>query len=224
MGDLLTKRPDIIWPATYVDGFGQESVAVVTDGDRLRTTIRGLALDGPSPDSLSPVDRSEQSQHADLKFDGYGCLTEYAITVTMPVVVVTQSENVEGLIVATWDSRPGQRPQSGTPTLTVDATAGHFVAAANDEDYEGAIPKIEKQLPSGWFLKTCLNCQYSDYHVAGTMAFGSMYCFRRQKAEYLAVRSKIDYMKLDDSKVDGTQETYLCAEFSRRTPGTGYRG
>ncbi len=108
--------------------------------------------------------------------------------------------------------------------MTVDAHVGHFIAAANDEDYEGAIPKIERQLPSGWFLRTCFNCQYSDYHVAGTMAFGSMYCFRRLKAEYLAVRSKIDYMKLDDSKVDGTQETYLCADFARRTPGTGYRG
>jgi hypothetical protein len=224
MGDPFPKRPEATWRATYVDQFGEESITVVTDGNGLRTTIRGLALDGPSPDSLSGVDRSEQSQRRDLKFDGDGYLAQYAITLSMPVTVVGESGNVDGVIVATWDSRPGQKPQSGTPILKVEMAGQLLIVPAGDEEYESAIPKIEKQLPGGTFLKTCFNCQFSDYHVAGNMAFGSMYCFRRLKAEYLAVRSKIDYMKLDDSKVEGTQETYLCPEFLRRTPGTGYRG
>jgi hypothetical protein len=224
MADPFPNRPETIWRGTYVDGLGEEALTVATDGKSLRTTIRGFAVDGPSPDSLSAVDRAEQSRPRDLKLDDYGCLTDCSITLAMPVLVVSDLGNLDGVIVATWDKRPGKEPQSGVPTLKVEIAGRLLVAPGGDEDYEGAIPKMEKQLPGEAFLKTCFNCQFADYHVSGAMEFGSMYCFHRLEAEYLAVRSKIDYMKLHERNIERTQETYLCPEFLRRTPGTGYRG
>ena len=64
---------------------------------------------------------------------------------------------------------------------------------------------------------------YSDYNVYGNGAFGDMICHRQAKEEYLRVRSKQDFMRLR-GPTERVQETYLCAQFVRRVPGTGYRG
>ncbi len=73
-------------------------------------------------------------------------------------------------------------------------------------------------------MKACINCAFSDYSVYGHDIFGNMDCFRHCKAAYLSVKNKGDYMALRCPVVDRVQETYLCPEFERRTPGTGYRG
>jgi hypothetical protein len=44
------------------------------------------------------------------------------------------------------------------------------------------------------------------------------------KAEYLKVRTKGEYMRVMNRYTERVQETYLCPEFERRKPGTGYRG
>ena len=56
-----------------------------------------------------------------------------------------------------------------------------------------------------------------------------MICFRANKAGYLAIPQgedfeKDDYFDVMDTVSEMVQETYLCPEFERRAPGTGYRG
>ena len=56
-----------------------------------------------------------------------------------------------------------------------------------------------------------------------------MICFRANKAGYLALPTGEDFSKDAYFAVlgmvsDMVQETHLCPEFERRTPGTGYRG
>ena len=56
-----------------------------------------------------------------------------------------------------------------------------------------------------------------------------MICFRANKAGYLALPSGGDFEKDAYFDVMATvsemvQETYVCPEFERRMPGTGYRG
>lgn len=82
----------------------------------------------------------------------------------------------------------------------------------------------QEALPEGVSLKACLSCAFSDYSVYGHALFGNMPCFRDQKAAYLAVRDKDGYMDMMDGFTEMAQETYLCIEFERRKPGTGYRG
>jgi hypothetical protein len=49
-----------------------------------------------------------------------------------------------------------------------------------------------------------------------------MRCHRDAKQQYLAVTSKRDYWSVPVTEV--VTETYLCPEYQRRVPGTGYRG
>jgi len=49
-------------------------------------------------------------------------------------------------------------------------------------------------------------------------------CFRNIKSAYLGVKSKDDLLAIHNLFERCVQETYLCPEFSRRIPGTGYRG
>ncbi|MCE9532807.1 MAG: hypothetical protein K8T89_17050 [Planctomycetes bacterium] len=51
-----------------------------------------------------------------------------------------------------------------------------------------------------------------------------MMCFRNLKAEYLKVTTKKEFWSVHGRQDRFVQETYLCPEFERRIPGTGYRG
>jgi hypothetical protein len=83
---------------------------------------------------------------------------------------------------------------------------------------------VQNQLPSGTHLRACITCAYSDYSPVGHGLFGGLACFRDNKSEYLAVRSKADLFRIWSKMTGFVQETYLCPEFERRQPRTGYRG
>ncbi len=90
--------------------------------------------------------------------------------------------------------------------------------------FEDELLEIQVALPESTYMKACINCTFSDYAPAGNGMFGCMACFRDNKAGYLAVRNKSDLYRIWDTKTEWVQETYLCSEFERRVPGTGYRG
>jgi hypothetical protein len=90
--------------------------------------------------------------------------------------------------------------------------------------FEDELLSIQRQLHEGVFIKACINCLYSDYSPSGHGLFGCMLCFRNLKAEYLKVKTKQDFWSVHGRQDRFVQETYLCPEFERRIPGTGYRG
>jgi hypothetical protein len=53
--------------------------------------------------------------------------------------------------------------------------------------------------------------------------FGGLTCFRDNKTGYRAVNSKSAMFQAWGTMTEYVQETYLCPEFEKRTPGTGYR-
>ncbi|MGI5499663.1 hypothetical protein [Lentzea sp. CA-135723] len=67
----------------------------------------------------------------------------------------------------------------------------------------------------------CFTCLFSDYAPGGQAVLG-MRCHRDVRERYLAVRSKADYWHVPVTQ--DVPETYLCGEYQRRIPGTGYRG
>jgi hypothetical protein len=90
--------------------------------------------------------------------------------------------------------------------------------------FEDELLDLQRQLPPGAYLKACINCAYSDYNPYGHGMFGCLACFRGNKAGYWAVGGKRDLLLVRDTMTEYVQETYLCPEFERRHPGTGYRG
>jgi hypothetical protein len=83
---------------------------------------------------------------------------------------------------------------------------------------------IQMRLPQDAYMKACINCAFSDYSPAGHGLFGGLACFRDNKHGYLSVKTKRDLFGVWKTMTEFVQETYLCPEFARRIPGSGYRG
>ena len=89
--------------------------------------------------------------------------------------------------------------------------------------FEDAFNQILAEMNVEYQMRNCFGCQFSDYSVYGQGLFGSMLCFRNQKENYSAVKSKEEYMQLDLHK-EVVQEIYCCPEFEPRKKNVGYRG
>ena len=80
-------------------------------------------------------------------------------------------------------------------------------------------------MPEGEYLKACINCAFSDYSPFGHGLFGGLACFRDNKEGYRMVKTKHDLFRVWGTMTGVlVQETFLCREFERRFPDTGYRG
>ena len=95
--------------------------------------------------------------------------------------------------------------------------------------FEDEMLDVQRKLPPGTFIKTCINCAFSDYSPYGHGLFGNMFCFRANKEGYRGLPSgenfeKDAYFDVMDTVSEMVQETFLCPEFERRKPGTGHRG
>jgi hypothetical protein len=155
-----------------------------------------------------------------------GRLSGSELVVEIPVLVVMSGTKIRGCLRASCEPNSHYPSQIGPPVLELAHGEQVLRLSARSSDFEAALPQLEKQLPEPGFLKTCLRCKWSDYSPSGTMEFGSMSCFRHLRAEYMALSQRFDKMtffELEERSED-TQETYLCPDFTLRTPGTGYRG
>ena len=108
--------------------------------------------------------------------------------------------------------------------LVLQVDGQTFSSPGTSGRFEDELLGIQVQLPEGVFIKACINCLYSDYSPYGHGLFGGMMCFRNLKAEYLKVTIKDEFWSVHGRQDRLVQETYLCPEFERRRPGTGYRG
>jgi hypothetical protein len=87
--------------------------------------------------------------------------------------------------------------------------------------FEDCWTELMREIGSDVDVECCWNCLFSDYSPGGHSGMG-MSCHRSAKEQYLAVRSKQDYWSIPVT--EEIPENYRCAEWTRRIPGTGYRG
>jgi hypothetical protein len=125
-------------------------------------------------------------------------------------------------IAFTLDLHPGTAvlPGSAHP-LTVSLALDGVTYEVADDRFEDGIQRLERALPPGAQLVCCVTCLFSDYSPGGHGLTG-IRCHRGAKEQYLAVRSKAEYWPVPVT--EEVPETYLCEEYQRRIPGTGYRG
>lgn len=91
-----------------------------------------------------------------------------------------------------------------------------------DDWFEDGVLRLDQAARDvGARLVCCATCLYSDYSPAGHGLMG-MRCHRGAKAQYLAVKSKLDYWSVPVT--EDVMETYLCPEYEQRIQGTGCRG
>lgn len=219
---------------TYADADSHESEAIVWrvsqykgarppqwgSGFELSTRIRGVHFSGLSFDTLDPDDDHSPSV-VGLRVNAGG-LHECVLTGALPCVVEIDGELVTTAIDFRLDLTANALANVAAPAnLQLSLSVGTYRLAVVDDWFEGGMLKVEAALPENMRLRSCVTCLYSDYSPGGHGLIGIL-CHRDAKAQYLAVRSKLDYWSVPVT--EEVLETYLCGEYQRRVPGTGYRG
>jgi hypothetical protein len=211
---------------SFSDARGTVPIAVTNDGTSFGTEIHGVSFSGPDFDYLAPVEPA-----ATASPDGFdltdGCLGAGTLSVVIPVPVVADGAETPGRLTMTLAlglQLPTRQQHPERLDLALEWRGGTVRSRGKSGWFEGELLDIEKQLPSGTYIKSCFFCLYADYSPYGHGLFGWMMCFRKHKAAYLRVRSKDGFWRVHDRAEVGIQETFLCDEFVRRKAGTGYRG
>ena len=220
-----SQRKSAIYPARYTDRHGEEQTTIANDGEGLTLVVRGVRFRGNDFDRFEPQDVPDP---AALPFRFLrGCLGFCTIEADIPLPIVTPAGIVDGLL--TFELTLGEP----LPTNQMDLERLKLILVVNGQSYssrgqsgwfEGEMLDLQSKLPSGTFMKACLNCAFSDYSPYGHGLFGCLACFRGNKTGYRAVTGKDDLFEVWDTMTEYVQETHLCPEFERREPGTGYRG
>ena len=213
------------YPTTYSDAEGSEATTIANDSETLRLSMRGVEFVGRDFDSLEPTGAApEKLRRFTLN---QGCLCSCRIGCRIPIPVHERGKLLEGslsveLVLGDPAANGGLDREQLRIVLEYD---GQQLAGSGTSGwFEDELLGIQAQLPEGVFIKACINCLYSDYNPSGHGLFGCMMCFRNLKAEYLKVTTKQEFWSVHGRQDRFVQETYLCPEFERRIPGTGYRG
>jgi hypothetical protein len=214
------------YAARYTDRSGQESTSIANDGKTLTMKVRGVVFQGADFDSLEAVGGHDPGRLASFTLQ-QGCLCSCVIEADIPIPVATPNGTEEGVLKARLElGNPAPNGGLDRENLTLELRQGgrSFVSSGRSGWFEDEMIEIQGKLPPGTYMRACITCAYSDYNPAGHGLFGGLACFRDNKAEYLAVRSKKALFRIWGTMTEFVQETYLCPEFTRRVPGTGYRG
>lgn len=218
----------LVFPGGYRDEAGYEAITWRVEGSRRRefpsmdvfTTIRGIGLRGGDFDDLEPVDPAAAA--GKLRLGRAGELTGCVLSGDLPCTIATGAQRRPATTAFSLDLRPGTaRPPGPAHPLTVSLVLDGITYQVSDDWFEGGVQCLERALPPGTQLVCCFTCLFSDYWPAGHGLTG-IRCHRGAKEQYLAVRSKADYWPVPVT--EEVPETYLCGEYQRRIPGTGYRG
>lgn len=214
------------YSGTYADARGSEQIVITNDGAILRTEIRGVVFESGDFDSLSPAAGTSQECLGSFTLN-QAALCACTFTLEIPVPLVAHRSDLQGMLQVTLQlgspcangGLDGERLQ-----LVLAFAKERIVSSGTSGWFEDALLEIHKRLPDGVFIKSCFNCLYSDYSPYGHGLFGQLMCFGNIKDEYLRVASKSQLLDIHERHDRFVQETYLCPQFARRIPGTGYRG
>ena len=221
----MTAFP-IEYPARYRDRSGEEQTTIVNDGHSLTMFLRGVRFEGNDFDCFEPSGPPGRDALSLFSFLN-GSLCSCTIEGDIPILVVTSAGTVNSQL--TFELELGEPLPTGQMDkeqlkLRLVVEARTYESTGKTGWFEGEMLDLQSQLPVGTFIKTCINCAFSDYSPYGHGLFGGLACFRENKQGYRAITNKYDLFKIWDTLTEFVQETYLCPDFERRAPGTGYRG
>jgi hypothetical protein len=212
------------WPGTYSDAHGHEAISISMDRFTLSMELQGVTFTGASFDDFAPA--TSLPAHARFTLHD-GALCACILTWTMPITLSTaDGEQQADLNCRLVLGEPGDRGGLSREdlSLTLHYPGGRAATATPHGFFETALAAIQRQLPPGQHLKSCISCAFSDYRPGGNGLFGDLACFRDNQQGYLAVTTKADIFRVWDTFTEHVPETYLCPQFQPRRPHAGYRG
>lgn len=213
------------YPSKYSDANGEESALITNDGRNLSLVLRGVLFTGDDFDSLEPDARASKEDLKSFTF-ATGGLCACRLQVEMPVTIVNQGKETPGTLTANIElGAPIASGAIDREALLLSVRFGDKAYRSTSASgwFEDELRNLQSFLPNGVYIKACINCAYSDYSPYGHGFFGWMACFRNLKQKYLSVKDKHDLFPILN-RAERVQETYICSDFSKRQPNTGYRG
>jgi Family of unknown function (DUF6304) len=209
---------------TYSDSRGTESVvfrvvprepesAPYPRRYEFRVLVRGVEWIGGDFDCFQTWTPNSQVQELFGSEQHFG-FDAGVLTGSLPVRLLKNGLAIEGHIEFRFE-------QGASPGLQLSLKVDGGSFEVEDYEFESALLRLEKLLPSAVEISACISCLYSDYSPMGQGVSG-MQCHRDNKAQYLSVTSKAEYWPVPVSEI--VLETHCCPQWVRRIPGTGYRG
>lgn len=214
------------YPATYTDANGTVETSIMDDGEKLSMPVRGVTFEGCSPEVLEPIANADAGQLRMFRL-ARKHLTQFQLSWVMEVVVWDGENDLTASLSCEADiseSTTNQGFNDSRLKLMLKVAGEEFESSGNSGLFDNELLEIQAFLPPPKLMKSCINCQFSDYSVYAQFSFGSMMCFRNVKEDYVKVRGKHEYLGVQDRYERFVQETFLCDQFERRIPGTGFRG
>ncbi|MFE2284332.1 DUF6304 family protein [Streptomyces sp. NPDC059443] len=213
------------YPAVVHDRWGRFETVLVNDGQHFSLALRGNRFQGPWLDGLEPAEPIPEGhvRPPDLADGGLAsCVVEWR----MPVEVTgAEAGTVDlGVRLLLGDPKPRGGVDSTGVELALHLPTGTIGTVKAHGWMEDALLDLQGQLAEGVHLQACITCAFSDYSPAGSGLIGTMACFRDSKDAYRAVRTKRDLFEVLPDSSGWVQETFLCDQYERRAPNTGYRG
>ncbi|MFJ1593224.1 DUF6304 family protein [Kitasatospora albolonga] len=213
---------DESWAGWYRDGNGSDAVVLTTDGQQLRIRIRGVDFEGESFDRLLPVPDAPPESGMFALADGAltDCVLEWDLP--LPVLVAgTPRQATLGCLLSLRRADPDLH-------LALHLDGAVYESARAESDFAAALTAIQRTLPDGIRLQTCIACAFSDYFpAAGRGLSGTLACFRGAKDAYRGTAGEGAVLDLWDRRTGSVQEVWSCKEFETRPAegaGTGHRG
>lgn len=216
------------YPTRYCDQFGEERTFIENDGHVLSMTVRGVEFRGTMLDDFEPIGSPDPDLLKSFCLSNNelcNCTIEY----DAPMPVFMRDERIVGNLHVTLTLGEPRNVERGGLDKEELLLALHY----NNESYssrgltglfETELLDLQSTMPEHTYIQVCLTCAFSDYHPGGQGLFGGMACFRDSKEVYRAVKNKQDLFRIWGTMTEQVQETYLCPEYERRKPRTGYRG
>ena len=219
---------DAEYPTRFRDRHGELVTVICNDGKTLGMIVRGVEFRARDFDGFTPVDANVPTAGASITLH-HGSLCACEIAFEMPLASTVRGAVTEGVLsvrLDLGDPRPPPRDGLDREALALSlAIDGHaYQSAGTSGWFELELLDLDRQLPADVSLRACVTCAFSDYSPYGHGLFGDLACFRGNKAGYLASEGKRGILDVWGTMTEFVQETYLCPEFERRMPGTGYRG
>ncbi|MFF3391532.1 DUF6304 family protein [Streptomyces sp. NPDC002669] len=219
---------DESWAGWYRDRQGSDAVVLTTDGQQLRLRTRGIDFEGTSFDGLAPVLGAPPADDRFALVDG--ALSDCVLEWDLPLPVAWDGAVHQATLSCLLSLR---RPDSYL-SLELQFGGAAYASRRAESDFASALATIQRSLPPGVRLRTCIACAFSDYFPAPEPApgaerglSGGLACFRGAKDAYRGASGEGDLLELWDRRTGFVQEVWSCREYEPRPDGgagTGHRG
>lgn len=210
----------------YRDEIGEVKTTLHNDGELFRMTVRGVTFTSSELDGLEPSIPLDHPQLEQFTLAN-GAICNYEIEFDLSLITVVDTKPVHSNLhvhLTLGTPIPTRGIESEYLQLRLDCENQSYSSCGEHGWFDDEMSEIEAALPENIYMKCCHTCAFSDYHPAGYGVIGGLCCFRDNKQGYLQAKTKFELLRIWDTRTEFVQETYLCPEYEKRKPGTGYRG